>query len=619
MAVSRFLTIVSTVLFTLTLLGTSQAQQITKDWIHQRLQKDIEKKMERSDFGIEAAESAKNEHNHPLKNNSSDQGVSNTFEAESEVHAAINPTDSANMVVAAMKWTAGTFGSSLSFPVYYTRDFGQTWQLSNFSGINIPFLNLGGGDPVLAFDSDGTLYLTWLTVDFGFNPLIGIALHWAISTDGGATWRNQPTTIDQGAVLSLFGSAEPRLVDKQWCVVDRSDESPYKDNFYVSYTELNPVDTTYSILFKKKRANASALSPMPIEVSEEDIAFAQFSSIDVDREGNIHILFMGATLQDTTFNLYHAVSTDGGDSFQQTKITPLSVPCLFQENCDIVGIEASRMYPCPHLRVDKSGGIYDGSVYAVWTGDGLIEQKTPGTDIYFSRLEVGTNTWSVPSVLNQDGNLATYQFHPSLNVNEKGYVIATWYDRREDQNNISTHYYMTYSTDGGATFKQDFPVSTMPSDFSAIGDRNGDFGIGEYTQVISTPYQAIPFWADGRNNNGNIEIYMAKVPLLDQAAHLNEMPLSYEIRTIDNDVDLYRIFPNPTSGHTSLELALREETTVTVKVHDVSGRLLQEQSYGQLAQGTHLLELNVQDLPAGSYWCTIRTSAGRRSLPLLKE
>ena len=78
---------------------------------------------------------------------------------ESEIHAAINPTDSNNLVVSAMHVASG-----LVFPIYYTKDFGQTWKQSTFHPF--PYDSratiAGGGDPVLVYDANGKLYLSWV-------------------------------------------------------------------------------------------------------------------------------------------------------------------------------------------------------------------------------------------------------------------------------------------------------------------------------------------------------------------------------------------------------------------------------------------------------------------------
>ena len=175
------------------------------------------------------------------------------------------------------------------------------------------------------------------------------------------------------------------------------------------------------------------------------------------------------TATDSTLRIFHSISKDEGETFSTPlAIDAVHIPCFppgFSDGCNVVGVDSARMYPSPHLRVDRSEGTYDGHLYAIWAGDGTTQKLTEGMDIFFSRSTDEGATWSTPIILNNDDNRDLHQFHPSLHVNDKGIVIASWYDRREDPNNVLTKYYMTFSTDGGETFVDDFPVSTEAADF----------------------------------------------------------------------------------------------------------------------------------------------------------
>lgn len=77
---------------------------------------------------------------------SQDLIVKNDATPESEVHAAINPTDTANIIVGAISgFSYGNSPGNLS--IYYTQDFGDSWQKNSFHGT--PLNYMGAGDPVL--------------------------------------------------------------------------------------------------------------------------------------------------------------------------------------------------------------------------------------------------------------------------------------------------------------------------------------------------------------------------------------------------------------------------------------------------------------------------------------
>ncbi len=614
------------VFFIFFIFSNSHAQPRDKQWVYQmghtayqnKVKKDIQAIIQSGQLPENASPAVPNATSSIFTSRSQDNAISESQETESEIHAAVNPNDTANIIVGAMKFsTGGLLGAELSFPIYYTKDFGATWQLSQFNGVNDlpPFsLVVGGGDPIIVFDHRGVAYFSWLTLTLDLSFTIKMALHWATSEDGGASWKRQTTFIDGG---ELSGDAEAptgRLVDKQWMAADV--QSSRKGNVYVAYTEINLSDTTYNILVKTKPTTSDTFFSA-VDVTPEEIVFAQFSSIDVDAFGNVHLIFAGATNDEAAFGLYHCKSTDGGASFSvPVRISDFNLPCFppgVDSTCAVVGIDARRMYPCPHLRVDKSGDTYDGTLYVVWTADGTTAKASEGLDIYFSKSADNGKTWSVPRILNTDTNKNLHQFFPSIAVNETGKVVITWYDRREDPNNLLTRYYMTVSRDGGDTFEPDFAVAAAASDFSVIGQSNADFGVGEYTQVVTTPNYAIPFWADGRSNDGNIEVFTSLIPIAeDQTTSLEE------IGTIATPMNIRGIYPNPVQeGEATIELELKEETFVTIRLFDSKGALLQTLINRRVNTGLQRFSLNLKDIPSGQYFCVVNSDKGFKAKSLI--
>lgn len=67
-----------------------------------------------------------------LQSESSEQIVSFSNIVESEVHAAINPTNPNNIVVSPINQNTTNPLSAITCPIYYSNDQGKTWQKSNF-------------------------------------------------------------------------------------------------------------------------------------------------------------------------------------------------------------------------------------------------------------------------------------------------------------------------------------------------------------------------------------------------------------------------------------------------------------------------------------------------------
>ena len=459
-----------------------------------------------------------------------EQRIGVTQKIESELHSAINPADTNNLVIATMRLDPTNPLNSLSFTVYSTQDFGQNWFESTFTGAHPASESIvGGGDPVLAFTSDGTLHLTWLLVTVNpmtFSGTMGI--YHAISNDNGVSWTAQPNPIASGDItISLSGGISiqaTRLVDKQWMAVDRTGMISH-DNVYVAYFDfqLSP-DTIPTIQCLRKTSNQLTFSSPAVQVNTANFADLQFASITVDQGGTVHISFWGSFDREE-YALYHAWSDDEGSTFYpETKIADMGFPAPDSSGgfppSNIVGVD--RLYPCPHIYADATSGPFSNNLYAMWTARGTDTLSTEGYDIYYTRSADGGQTWDTAAPLNDDSNPDTHQFFPSLYVNDQGVLVASWYDRRDDTANVNTHYYLSWSNNGGQSFEPQIPVSTIASDFSQIGTLNDGFGVGEYTQIVATNGYAIPVWADGRENNGRVTVHAAWVPLNGPATSIED-------------------------------------------------------------------------------------------------
>jgi hypothetical protein len=591
--------------------------------VQEKIRKDVTSIIEQGHFpSFETAETEETSLQLYTRGNEGQINVSD--EPESELHAAVNPTDTNNIIVSAMKWSPGPLGADLTFPVYYTHDFGQTWNESAFTGTEgiDPFsIVAGGGDPIFAFDADGTAYLSWLLLTLNLDLSIDIRLFWATSTDGGANWELQNTYIDEGE-LSGLTNPTGRFVDKQWMATDLNSESDFFNNIYVAYAEINFQDTSYNILVKTKAAGANSFTNTPLAITDGfGFPISQFTSIDVDSEGGVHVIFAAAEPVSGQLNLYHSTSTDGAISFSEPQIiSPFNIPCFPPDPSGdpcadpILGIDDARVYPCPHLKIDKSGGPYDGSLYVAWTADGLTNSITEGTDIYFSHSTDGGATWSPAIILNNDTDPVTDQFFSNLTVSESGVLGLSWYDRRDDPNNVFTHYYMTYSLDGGATFVQDMACSSEASDFSQIGAGNMEFGIGEYTQIVSTPNYLIPVWADGRTNDGNIDLYIGFVP-----ATGNENVSVQEISPITSQLSFQSLSPNPTVGIATLDFQLKETSKIELRLVDAQGKPLEQIMKGTLDAGNYGIDLNLSNYTSGIYFYVLETDFGVKTGKVVKK
>ena len=540
--------------------------------------------------------------------------VAKSDTAESEVHAVINPTDSNNIVLCPIKYKP--FASPpLSLPIYYTRDFGKTWNQSLFN----PFPKdnrakiVGGGDPNFTFDGNGRLYFSWIDLYYTktINDTLYWGLFWAYSDDGGATW-SRPVNDIIGFSHGFYNFGQVKfdeVYDKQWMATDMSN-SVFKNTVYISYVKMQMALQKLNIVLKKKRPTSDAFDSLDVLISDSTFQDVQFTNITVDVHGHVHIIFWGSH-DKSTYGIWHSVSTNGGDSFSKPNLIYEA-----QKLTSIKGIQTSRLYPCTQLASDPT----NSNLYATWTTTGTTSPGNSGADIYFSRSTDEGLNWSVPIIINDDDKTTEPkdQFYSSIAVNTRGIIILTWYDGRYSSSNKANEdirYFMAKSNNGGLSFEKNFSISTISTDFRTVGYQNNSFGIGEYNQVLITNSYAIPVWSDGRKKDGNLDIYVAFVKLDSVYVGMND------ISVISEKISLEKMFPNPASDELNLSLYLNNTTDIRITVYDMLGKEVKKINTGKLSKGTHIQTLNIRELNTGKYVMLIESDFGyiSRSFSIIRN
>jgi hypothetical protein len=547
---------------------------------------------------------------HPVNNNagvlrsSADNVIvsASATNIQSEVHAAINPTDSNNIVVSSNFVPTSTTSLPTSTNlIYYTNDFGNTWNTSSFltaplaSGATI----LGGGDPNFAFDNTGKLYFSWINLWLNSSFQTTWDLYWAYSLDGGNQWVRDSVSDYIGTTpSSLFGGGG--AFDKEWLASDNNPSSPNFGNLYCSFfqADANTGDTWMGL--RRKTPAAGIFDTVSATVNHGTYKMEQFGSDVVDNNGKVHVTFF-ATVDSLNYSLYHAVSNDGGQTFQpEVKISDLAVGrfTATEPNDSIEGVSETRLYPCAYITCDHSNGPHANNLYMVWSANGIDSMGSTGYDIYFSRSTDGGTTWSAARIINDNTtNLTSDQYYPDVTVSATGRLIMTWWDRRNDTLNNKSDIYLTYSDDGGVTFAPDIKVTTVPSEFSEIGSQNGGFGIGEYNSILSTSTYAIPVWADGRTNNGMINLYAAFVQLGTDSTPAGLQNLT----AINGALQIDAVYPNPVKSQLNLSYQTSIAGQMDLSVYDGQGKLVKALNPAQVSIGKGTLQLNTAGLASGTY------------------
>jgi hypothetical protein len=540
------------------------------------------------------------------------EGKISTSYPESEVHAAINPHDTNNIVISPIHNGNGSF----YMPIYYTTNFGTSWSKSTFSpkptmgGVTVT----GGGDPLFAYDADGTIYYTWIDTylySASSDTSHGV-IYWAYSQDGGKTWKRSSHDVVTSN-WTQYNSAHSSIAnttgfdDKEWLAVDRNPSSPYKSTLYMAWSRLGKDDAT--VLLARKLPGVDSFEA-PVRVSGTNFVKIQYTSIGVDAHGGIHVTFMGSE-DASSYGIYQAYSADGGKTFNPAvKISDAFIPYV-SGGQPIFGIRLNGNYPCPHLSIDTTNS---GNLYMVWDAYGTSEDLGNGSQIYFSRSTDNGQTWSDATRVNtdeQDGTTIDH-FFPSIAVDNRGEITVGWYDRREDpDNNQIGRYYLGHSSDQGQHWIN-VPVATKPMDFSHVQDKSGGqtygFGIGEYTQMLVTPNYIIPVWSDDRTNDGNVRIYASFISTKQMLQTGAVAPT--KVASIEGGLSVLTTYPNPAVSTVHFTYQLETESHVRAETTDVRGEVLSTLFDKNSSEGDHEFSFDVANMPNGTYYLTLESDRG---------
>jgi len=503
-----------------------------------------------------------------------DRIVYDDAKPESELSAAINPIDTNNIIIAVINGFSGNDNDfSSAFSIYYTLDFGETWQKSVFHGVLNGYA--GAGDPILKFDNNGVAYLVGLSAKMtNDDPIIHTLISY--STDKGVTWNSIITNSGQ--------------TDKPWLAIDNNETSSYKNHKYVP----TAIEKNNQMIIK-----LSVLDENNTVINDTTNVFGNKSvhlpCVDINSIGDVFV--SAYCISDESIMI--ARSGNGGNNFDSHRQI---AKVKLADNRVITGI-TSRLQCSPYMAIDKSGSIYKNRIYFTYTDyeNGSVEGTNALLDTYLTWSDDNGETWKTPKVINATATQQTQQFYSNIYVNNRGNLLLAWYDGRNDTENKNIDYYLGISTDGGNTINE-IKVSSAPSDFTKIGLKNDNFGIGDYMQVVATDNIAIPFWADGRTNDGDVNVYFAKVNINNPTGIQERSSISYNINM--------KIYPNIVENEVNIEVILKKSSKIRWDIIDINGRIVKYSEAETYTEGLNKITIPVFSLKQGVYFVKFELDNG---------
>lgn len=372
-----------------------------------------------------------------------------------ETDVAVNRTNPLNFVATDNRIITG------ANYVYYTTNGGVSWSYST-----VP---TSYGDPVLASDGQGNLYLAYL---------VSTGVRIQKSTNGGQSWN------------SAVQVATNTSADKEWIACDQT-TGTYKNNIYMSY--FNATSGNQRVDFHRSTDNGASWSAA--NILAPTVSTNPGPAVIVDWTGKVYVFIT------TSGGAVYRVSTDGGVTFGSTisaagYIEPGTINATTGRHCVKGNIRTNGH---PQAATDLSNGPYKGYTYISYAGN------PPGPDIanvYCARTTNGGTSFEYPVLVNDDATTFD-QWMSDVSVDDAGRVWVYWYDSRNDPSNIITEIYGAVSTDGGATFSPNFVISNQNFNPNVIKEYQGTdhYYIGDYVGMSGRTF-TFPVYA-GQNNSRN--------------------------------------------------------------------------------------------------------------------
>ena len=348
------------------------------------------------------------------------------YEPQNEQNIVVNPTNSANVVTSANDYRFG-----FQELVYVSMDGGNS-----FADVLLPgwdaatggrgqFMHVSaGGDPVLAFGQDGTLYFLALVYDFSFANRTPSGVAVASSHDGGASWSTP--------VMVHYESANNFFNDKPWIAAGAGGE------VYVTWTHFNqgPHGLGYissNIVGALSHDHGQTWTEM-IAVSDRAHPFDQGSSPAYAPDGTLYVAYEGNQASNTARDqTVVARSTDGGKTFTNTEVGRVyddvgCYPTNVAQGRARLSFEQFRVSSFPSLAIDPT----TGGLAIAWSDDqnnaGCASGAASFSGLTNNQVKLVTSadgkTWTAPQQITSGAD----KVYPAVGANA-GRTVVGYYTR----------------------------------------------------------------------------------------------------------------------------------------------------------------------------------------------
>ena len=367
---------------------------------------------------------------------------------------AVNPQRPNNIAVASL------------FALRVSTDNGATF--SDPTPAQVPAGYGLGGDPSLAFDSQGRLFWTYLGRR-GDTEQLDIFIAQVDSTTG-AILDGYPVNVTNkaGFPASIAGNDN----DKEWLAANRFPGSPFQDWLYVVWTRFTETGTVVHTMFS---ADQGLTWSPALTLSTGGEGFVWPSHNAVAPNGDVYVAyhsqpgFTGGAPDGISGQVFVLRSSNGGESYPQKTVAyvPGAADITFNVQTAIRRLHRSVTWTQgsaqPWVLPDPINPDY---VYVVATDDPTNRDHGDGfddMDVFIVRSTDRGRDWGDPVRVNT-GPRGSTQFFPTAATDDLSRCLAvTWYDTRAGETNAAGHFlldvFLRSSCDGGETFGPEVQIN----------------------------------------------------------------------------------------------------------------------------------------------------------------
>ncbi|MEO8468234.1 MAG: sialidase family protein [Chloroflexota bacterium] len=448
------------------------------------------------------------------------------YNPQNEQNLVINPTNRNNIVTSSNDYRYD-FGACWA---YVSTNGGATWTdvvmpgWTNITGAKGQFVKTGcGGDPVMAFAPDGTLYFAALTYNVDKFPrqMSGVAV--GVSKDGGLHW-SAPKMVSFNAAGNFF-------YDKEWIGVGND------GTVFLTWTKFyqGPKGLGYiksPIVMASSKNQGTSWSSVK-EVSDAAHPYNQGSQVAMAPNGDLYVSYEGAS-PSTGYNTDAVVvarSTNGGTSFTNAEVArafddldcyPIQLPG--GQGRQTLSGEQFRLPLNPSLAIDPTTGTLaigwadNEGVGSCGNGGTTFTDGPTSNQVKVVTSNDGTH-WTLHRITSSGPDKAIVAVGANAGTIAVGYYTRDYATAANDPlceaklrdaatgtitvlstQNVCLDWALKTSTDGGATWSSQKRISSHSSNPYILF--SGSF-IGDYEgTAVDDQGKVFTVWTDFRGNPG---------------------------------------------------------------------------------------------------------------------